>query len=74
MIFLARMVQGYTCGKTTFDVNTVGKFLVFYLWSFHISRTEYLLIAVAKKNKLPCCFFSWAGCESDESASADGLY
>lgn len=74
MIFLARMVQGCTCGKTTFDVNTVGNFLVFYLWSFHISVSILYVIAVAKKNKLPCCFFSWAGCESDESASADGLY
>lgn len=43
----------------------------------HIDKSLllYMIVITKKKTKTkPCCFFSWASCESDESTSADRLY
>lgn len=54
------------CGKLSY---------ILFVEFLHIDKSLLLyMIGITKKKILRYCFFSWASCESDESASADRLY
>lgn len=60
-----------------FKYSNCGKLsCILFVEFLYIDKSLLLyMIGITKKKKiLRYCFFSWASCESDESASADRLY